>query len=476
MREPNDRRPGDVLVERLVELDSAKRPNGVAARTEAFRELHEHAHDRALLSDPDGSRWLVALTAHPSGSVRAIAVSALARNPDPAHQKIMVGALSDPDPRLVVPAVRGLTAESVAEVFDRLIALVNRPGRPWAHARRCAARRIAESGHPRRLSILAGALAHADHGGAHDIAHTLARGGDPGVAPALIEQLRTRTANPGAVAFTLGHLRIAEATDPLIDALHPTDVAQTTAVLQALGKLGVDRAAPAVESMLAHRQAVVREAALLALARIGGPLVVPAALAATDDGDPAVRERAIRVLAAHGDQRAVGRLAAACDGRHVRVALTGLVRLAEPPVAPTLADVLQRTTDRRTRKLAGRALARIGAGPRLPTWHQDRVVRRVAVWVVGQRADPGGAHVLIRALKDEDELVRARAAAGLGRVAVAEALAPLTDALDDPRPRVRANAATALGRIAPADLRDRLAAALLDPHPAVRSAATAAHR
>lgn len=305
----------------------------------------------------------------------------------------------------------------------------------------------------------------------HDIAHVIAREGDLSVTPALIEHLRSRSPGGGAVAFALGHLRVEEATGALIDALGTTDIAHTTIALQALAKLGSAEAVPAIQSLLDHRQATVREAALLALSRIGGPQAVPAA---TDDVDPAVRERAIRVLAEHGDQRAVGRLAAACDGRHVRVALTGLVRLADPLVAPTLVDVLQNTTDRRSRKLAGRALARIDARPQLHTWSRDHLVRRAAIRVVGQHADARDAHVLIRALQDEDELVRARAAAGLGRMATATALSPLTDALNDPRPRVRANAATALGRVAPADLRDRLAAALRDPHPGVRSAATAA--
>lgn len=461
---------------RLVRLEPDGRPTWSAAYAKAHQELHNHAHSQTLLSDPAGSRWLVTMTAHPSNAVRAIAVSALVRVGDPVHQTIMVAALSDPDPHVVASAVRGLTAQTVPEVFDQLAALVDRTGPPWSWARRHAARRIAESPHPRRLSILTDALAHADNGGAHDIAHALAREGDPRVAPALIEHLRSRATGRCAVAFALGHLRIADATGALIDALHTADVPQTTAVLEALSKIGSEQAAPAIQSMLDHRQAAVREAALLALSRIGGPLVVPAAIAATDDGDPAVRERAIRVLAKHGDHRALGRLAASCDGRHVRVAVTGLVRLADPSVAPTLVEILLSTTDRRTRKLAGQAVARTDAWPYLPTHHRNRVVRRAVVWVVGQRADARDADALVRALHDEDELVRARAAAALGRMPIAKALAPLTDALNDPRPRVRANAATALGRATPADLHDRLAGALLDPHPAVRAAATAALR
>ncbi|PSL56466.1 HEAT repeat protein [Saccharothrix carnea] len=473
MQEQTDRRSGDVLVARVVRLE----PTGQSpAYTEAYKELYEHAHDRALLSDPAGSRWLVTLTAHASRAVRTVAVSALAEFRDPAHRTIMVEALADPEPNVVASAVRGLTAETVLEVFDQLVELANRPGPPWAWTRRHTAQRIAESPHPRRLSVLADALTHADHGGAHDIAHVLARAGDTRVGPALIEHLRTRTTDRSAVAHALGQLRIADATDALINALHTSDDVLTTTALQALDKIGSVQAAPDIRSMLDHRHGPVREAALLALSKIGGPLLVPAALAATDDGDPTVRERAIRVLAEHGDRRAVGRLAAACDGRHVRVALTGLVRLADPSVTPTLAEVLLTTTDRRARKLAGQALTRIDARPQLHVWGRDSVVRRAVIWVVGQRADARDARTLTRALRDEDELVRARAAAALGRLPGTTALAPLTEALKDPRPRVRANAATALGRTAPADLPERLAAALRDPHPAVRSAATAALR
>jgi HEAT repeat protein len=277
----------------------------------------------------------------------------------------------------------------------------------------------------------------------------------------------------------LGHLRVAEATSELIDALREADDWQAMFVLEALGKIGSLEAAPAIVAMLDRGSARVREGALLALSHIGGPLVVPAALTATDDGDPFVRQRAVRVLAKHGDHRALGRLAAACDGWHARIALTGLVRLADASVAATLVQVLVTTTDRRTRKLAGRALVHSGAQPYLSGWDPDPLVRRALVWVVGQRAAGAGSddlYVLINAMKDEDELVRSRAAAALGRITDLKTMAPLIGALRDPKPRVRANAATALGRTAPADLHNILADSLADPHPAVRAAATAALR
>ncbi|MFJ9778727.1 HEAT repeat domain-containing protein [Amycolatopsis sp. NPDC101161] len=93
-------------------------------------------------------------------------------------------------------------------------------------------------------------------------------------------------------------------------------------------------------------------------------MATPAALKAADDVHPVVRARAYRMLAKHGDHRALGRLTAACDSRHVHTALTGLARLADDSVAPTLVQVLLTTEERRVRKLAGRTSLSDRAQPR----------------------------------------------------------------------------------------------------------------
>jgi HEAT repeat protein len=469
---------GDALVARLIELDPTGGKTWSEPQTKAHQALYRHAHDQALLADPAWLDWLSTMAAHPSHVVRAIAVSALGAAGDPARQPIIVNALSDPAPWVAAHAVKGLTAQSVDDVFDQLVDMLNQTGNGVVWGSRHAAQRIAESSHPKRMDVLAHALGQMEPADTHDITQALMHAGDRRVAPVLIEHLRDRRPGRYAAAVVLGHLRVAEATSELIDVLPESDDWQAMFVLEALGKIGSPESAPAVVAMLDRSSARVRERALRALSHIGGPMVVPAALTATDDGDPFVRRRAIRVLAKHGDHRALGRLAAACDGWHARIALTGLVRLADASVAPTLVDVLVTTTDRRTRKLAGRALVNSGAQTYLSGWDPDPLVRRVLVWVIGQRAGAAAndIYVLVNAMKDEDELVRARAAAALGRITDAKTLAPLTEALRDPKPRVRANAATALGRTAPADLHTLLADSLADPHPAVRAAATAALR
>ncbi|WP_169523910.1 HEAT repeat domain-containing protein [Amycolatopsis balhimycina] len=470
----SDAAMGDALVARLVNLEPIKPDEWPEARIEAHKALYQYAH--AVVSDPAGPAWLTTLAAHPNSPVRAIAVRALGSGHDPAHQPILVQALSDPAAHVVQAALEGLTAQSSDEVFDRLVELLNETDRARAWTGRSAAQRIAETSDPRRLDVLAHALGQVHHGAAHDITRALSRAGDLGVAPVLIEHLRHRRPGRFAAAEVLGNLRVAEATGPLIDVLRESDGPQSLPVVEALGKLEALEAAPAIVPLLDHSSSYVRECALLALNRIGGPLATPAALKATDDVHPVIRARAFRVLAKHGDHRALGRLAAACDSWHVHTALTGLVRLADDSVAPTLVQVLLATDERRVRKLAGRILARIGTQHYLPSHDPDPLVRRAIVWIIGQRADPAHIWTLTNALKDEDELVRSRAAAALGRITHDKTLPLLTEALHDPRPRVRANAATALGRTDPDSLRSLLADALVDPHPAVRSAAAAALR
>ncbi|MBB4969347.1 HEAT repeat domain-containing protein [Saccharothrix violaceirubra] len=469
MHNHSDIATGDALVARLVALEPTR-----AKRTEAYEALYRHA--RAVVVDQAGAVWLATMAAHPDHWVRTIAVRTLGSGRDPAAQPILVRALSDPDVSVVEAALEGLTPQSSDTVFDLLVTLLDKTDRSRLWVVRHAARRIAESSDPRRLDILADTLGDVHYGTEHDIAEALIRAGDPRVVPALIGHLHHRRPGRFAAAKVLGELRVVEATGPLVEVLRESDGTQALPVVEALGKLKALEAAPAIVPLLGHASPHVRECALSALNRIGGPLVASAALEATDDVHPDVRAQAVRVLARHGDHRAVGRLAAACDGPHVHAALTGLARLPDDSIVPTAERVLQTTDERRVRKLAGRILARAGRPPSLFGRHPDPVVRRAVVWVLGHHADSNRLWSLTNALKDEDEIVRSRAAAALGRITHEKTLPPLTEALRDPRPRVRANAATALGRTAPEGLRSLLADALVDPHPAVRSAASAALR
>lgn len=172
--------------------------------------------------------------------IRAIAVRALGFGHDPAYQPILVQALSDPVVNVVQAALEGLTVQSSEEVFDLLVTLLNDTDRDRIWLDRAAARRIAETSDPRRLDVLAGALGQVHHGAAHDITRALSRAGDLRVAPVLIEHLRHRRPGRFAAAEVLGNLRVAGATDPLIDVLRESDGVQA---LPRDGSIGQARSA-----------------------------------------------------------------------------------------------------------------------------------------------------------------------------------------------------------------------------------------
>jgi HEAT repeat protein/cyclophilin family peptidyl-prolyl cis-trans isomerase len=77
----------------------------------------------------------------------------------------------------------------------------------------------------------------------------------------------------------------------------------------------------------------------------------------------------------------------------------------------------------------------------------DARLRRRAVLAIGRVGLADGVAPLVAALKDPEPAVRATAAFGLGLIGDASAAAPLVAALDDPDPRVQGRAAEALGLI-----------------------------
>ena len=81
---------------------------------------------------------------------------------------------------------------------------------------------------------------------------------------------------------------------------------------------------------------------------------------------------------------------------------------------------------------------------------------------------------LVRLLSDEEARVRRRAALAIGRVGLADGVAPLVPLLSDPETEVRQMAAFALGLLADRSARDPLVAALTDPSPVVQGSAAEA--
>jgi len=148
-----------------------------------------------------------------------------------------------------------------------------------------------------------------------------------------------------------------------------------------------EAALPALTRLLTISEAAQRGGIIRTIGRIGGPQVLPPLLAALQDEDAAVRAAAAHALARRGD----------------------------PSTAPALVVALQ-DTHKDVRLAAAKALAAIGpaaVGPLQPAMrNKDHALRRTAMEVLAQIADPGGIELLAQGLHDAG--IRKLAAEALG--------------------------------------------------------------
>lgn len=179
------------------------------------------------------------------------------------------------------------------------------------------------------------------------------------------------------------------------------------------------------------------------LGRIGNAKAVPPLLEtvqATRSEDADVREIALRALARIADPRAVE-------------ALVQALKTAEVWLAPRIADILVRHGD----AVVDPMIAFVAEQNRHPA-------RAWAANILGELKSARAFPVLINALKDQDDEVRAKSAGALGRLGDRRAVTYLLEhLLSDPAPFVRARIASALGQFPGTEVIDRLVRALGDP-------------
>ncbi|HEU5153970.1 MAG TPA: HEAT repeat domain-containing protein [Gemmatimonadales bacterium] len=179
------------------------------------------------------------------------------------------------------------------------------------------------------------------------------------------------------------------------------------------------------------------------LGRVGNAKAVPALLEtiqATRTEDADVREIALRALARIKDPRAVAPLVEA-------------LRKAEVWLAPRIADILGRHGEVVVDPMIG-----------FLTETTRHPARAWAANILGELRAPRAFPVLVQALGDLDDEVRAKAAGALGRLGDRRAITYLLDTLlTDPAPFVRARIAGALGQFNEPEVIERLVRALGDP-------------
>jgi hypothetical protein len=168
------------------------------------------------LADPEWIDSLVALTGHDLPQVRGIALGALARTGDPAHQALLRRALHSDDLVEVCAGVEGLDEAGVRAELDRLVALAAEDDWPGGSARRAAVSRLLAVDDPRARAAVVASLGRSGGPPAREVAHRYRE--DRSVVAELVRLLRTRPAC-GEAAFILGELRAREAEADLIAAV-----------------------------------------------------------------------------------------------------------------------------------------------------------------------------------------------------------------------------------------------------------------
>ena len=187
------------------------------------------------------------------------------------------------------------------------------------------------------------------------------------------------------------------------------------------------------------------------LGRLGDHESVPAlANALVSAKEPTLKIKAAESLGILGDRRGENALVQASQSENVEVktaAVTALGRMGDLSVTDTLFEATRdnqesvREAALRSLDVLGISVEKLASDAGSPVW-QTRVT---AIATLGRLRDPKGVPVVIAALKDKDERVRAESAKTLAVLKDPAAIDPLIAELNDSDPEVRFEAAAALG-------------------------------
>ena len=330
-------------------------------------------------------------------------------------------------------------------------------------------RELARMENPRTIEHLLTALGDESDAVVTIASQTLARLGQPAVAPlqnllgsdhegsrrAAIRALGTIWQFPEVVelgdedgkvcwaaAEMLGRLGDRRAVEPLISSLRDGSAELRRIASESLGNLGDSRAAePLLELLLESytqdpADASLKRAISTALTKLGESSVDPLLLALKDI-DETVRRRATMVL---GQMWQIPELIDLCDSE-VEIRRRAAVSLGELGDARTLSPLLAvlRDSDEKVRHNAIASLGRICQIPELIQLGNDSaLLRQKAAVALGGLGDKRTVQPLVAALRDSNRKVRkcaARALRKLGEPAVVSLVAMLRDERRDARRR-----------------------------------------
>jgi HEAT repeat protein len=263
------------------------------------------------------------------------------------------------------------------------------------------------------------------------------------VNSALITRLGSAdVAMRSVAAFGLGLSQPATALDPLIAALRDATSAVRANAAWALGRIDNGRALAPLVGLFRDADPKVREAAVLAAGRIDSSSSVAALMRVLqNDESPRVRRVAAWALGQKEAREAVDVLATALgkesDPRVREMIVWALGNSRGRSASPAITNALRRDDDEAVRETAAWALAELNdrsaaeaLGAAAESDKSSRV-RGTAAWGIGQlRGDGGKAPAgLLKALRDDDDDTRLKAAWALGQVGDPASLNAIRDAL-----------------------------------------------
>jgi len=207
-------------------------------------------------------------------------------------------------------------------------------------------------------------------------------------------------------------------------------------------------------SLINSTDAMERKAAIERAATTENWRAVPVLLEAVKDHHPAVREAAVLALGKLGDDRVLPvlhQLLQEETGRLRHAAIGSIALLANTQSLQSL-QPLASADDVDTRRYVARALGWIPSSENLRTLQtlaadKEESVRTEVLLSISRQEDPNAAPILLEFLVDEAVFLRSEAARLLGTTQIEVAGEALIKALNDQDALVRINAASSIARL-----------------------------
>ena len=415
--------------------------------------------------------------------VRKSAAKALGTIGDERAVELLIHALNDED-----DWVRSSAAEALGEIGDaRAIEPLSQALKDGnENVRWGAARALGMIGDERAIDPLSQALKDGNENVRWGAARALGMIGDERAVKPLIQALKDedKYVRRGA-AEALGAIGDERAVKPLSQALKEDeneDVRINAA--EALGDIGDKRAVKPLIQALKDEYKEVRSTAAEALGEIGDKRAVEPLIQVLKDEIVYVRSSAAKALGTIGDERAIEPLTQSLNdkGYNVREYVEGALKKLEGTAKESELD---RSNSQKTRDVENSDLefdseiVDLRPSSELSMERQaqssidgEDVLKDVEEPLVG--IEEPAVDPLIEDLKNQDYMVRSRAAETLGEIGDVRAVDPLIQALKDTHWPVQEGAAEALGEIGDARAVEPLIQALKDESLGVQLYATEA--